>query len=98
MTVTASNGLFWRALDDLPPSEWVSSWLSWWLGDTAGLLIVARRRCSLPFGRTGIGRSSEPRHWLLLTAALSTFRRSWTSIHWTGAPPQSLLIFHRSCC
>lgn len=88
MTVTASNGLLWRVVDGLPPTEWVGSWLSWWLGDTAGLLIVAPPLLTAAWPRWNrtLLRITV---WLLFTAGLSCL--AFTDL--VSGPEQSLLVF-----
>ncbi len=40
--LSASNGVLWLATAGLAPrGEWGSIWLTWWLGDTAGVLVFA---------------------------------------------------------
>ena len=71
MAITATNGVFWLVTDTPELADRLAAvWLVWWLGDTAGMLIVSpvllaadRPRRARPAGRTALP--------LLATAALS---------------------------
>ena len=88
MTLTACNGTLWRALGGVPAIELAPAWLVWWLGDTAGLLIVAPPLLTAirpKFGRAAV----RPALVLLATAALSAL--AFTNA--VPAPVRSLLVF-----
>lgn len=70
MTVSASNSLIWQAAAGLPNEGLVAAWLFWWLGDTAGFLIVGPPllTAAWPDRRQSLIR---PAVGLLVTAALS---------------------------
>jgi PAS domain S-box-containing protein len=88
MTATATNGLIWRAAGGLPPGEAVATWLVWWLGDTAGLLVVAPPLMAATRPRPNRG-AVRPAAWLVLTAALSAL--AFTDL--VAAPVRALLVF-----
>jgi|GEM_PF-2385484 len=96
MTVSASNSLIWQAAAGLPNDSLVAAWLFWWLGDTAGFLIVgpplltaAWPNLNRSLIRLGMG--------LLLTAALSCLAFTNlipTSVHTLLVfPPFMLLVW-----
>ncbi|MBP3956593.1 response regulator [Gemmata sp. G18] len=88
MTATATNGALWRMLGGLPPIELVPAWLVWWLGDTAGLLIVAPPL--LTAVRPRMNRSAiRPTLVLLLTTVLCGI--AFTNA--AAAPVRSLMVF-----
>ena len=70
MTVTATNGIFWRAAGGLSAAEWESAWLVWWLGDTAGVLIVAPPLMTATWPRANRA-TARTAAGILLTAALT---------------------------
>jgi len=70
MTVTASNATLWRAAGGLAPAEWESAWLVWWLGDTAGVLIVAPPLMTATWPRAN-RKTARTTAGVLLTAALT---------------------------
>jgi PAS domain S-box-containing protein len=88
MTFTATNSLIWRAAGGLPAAEVAPTWLVWWLGDTAGLLIVAPALLTAapPRADRGAARSIAR---LLLTAALSAL--AFTDV--VNLPVRELLVF-----
>src|SRR5438876_828295 len=69
-------------------AEAVPSWLVWWLGDTAGLLIIAPPLMTAAIPRLD---RTAPRTvgWLLVTAALSAL--AFTNA--ITAPARELLVF-----
>ena len=89
MTVTATNGLIWRAAAELlAPGEAIAVWLAWWLGDTAGFLVVAPALLSAK--RPRLDRTAvRPVVWLLFTAALSALAVT-DVLH---VPVRGLLVF-----
>ncbi|AMV25324.1 Blue-light-activated protein [Gemmata sp. SH-PL17] len=88
MTATASNGALWHALGGLPPIELVPAWLVWWLGDTAGLLIVAPPLLAAVRPRVHRG-AVRPALVLLLTAVLCAI--AFTNV--ASPPTRSLMVF-----
>jgi PAS domain S-box-containing protein len=88
MTVSASNGVIWRAAGGLASNELIPTWLMWWLGDTAGLLVVAPPLLTAPDPRRA--RAAVPMAgWLSLTAALSAL--AFTDV--VPIPVRGLLVF-----
>src|SRR5262245_46196511 len=71
MTITANNGTLWLAMSGGVVSDRLASaWLIWWLGDTAGAIVVAP--LLLLAGRPQLSRVSwRPALALAATAALS---------------------------
>ena len=89
MTITATNALVWRAAaGGLPADDLAASWLTWWLGDTAGLVIVGPPLLTLVCPRAD--RTSARRAALLFVTALLS------ALAFTNVVPGSvrgLLIF-----
>lgn len=88
MTVTASNAMIWRAVAGLPSNELIPAWLQWWLGDTAGLLIVAPPLLTAVRPTWGRGLF-RPVAGLVVTATLSAL--AFTDS--VSVPVRSLLVF-----
>jgi PAS domain S-box-containing protein len=68
VTVSVSCAMVWWAAAGLPGGELFPTWLSWWLGDTAGLLIVAPLLLTATVPERNSARKVPA---LLVTAALS---------------------------
>ena len=65
----ALDALLWRAVAGLRSAELMPAWLVWWLGDTAGMLIVAPPLMTAAWPRGPI--ICAPAAGLVFTAALS---------------------------
>src|SRR5438128_8837983 len=80
--------MLWRAASGLELRELVSGWFVWWLGDTAGFLIVAPPLLTAAFRRGG-RNLWRPLIGLLVTATLSVLAFTDTIF----APVRILLVF-----
>ncbi|HJZ58026.1 MAG TPA: MASE1 domain-containing protein [Gemmataceae bacterium] len=69
MLVSATNGAVWQtAAGIVPPDQFLDTWLVWWLGDAAGVLVVSP--VLLAFGRSAI--VLRPARLAELSALLAT--------------------------
>ncbi len=88
MTVTAFNGLIWRAAAGLPHTEWLSMWLVWWLGNTAGVLLVAPPLLTAAWPRWDRA-TARAAGWLVFTVALAAL--AFTDL--LATPVRRVMIF-----
>ncbi|MCI0705828.1 MAG: MASE1 domain-containing protein [Planctomycetia bacterium] len=89
MTITANNGVLWlTASAELPTDQLASTWLIWWLGDTAGLIVIAPPLLAADWPR--FSRAS----WRVGLPLAATAGLSWLAFTDTLSPPfRAVMVF-----
>ncbi len=88
VTLSATNGVIWLTAGGLPESQWLWVWMTWWLGDGVGILIVAPACLTASWPRWHF-RTVKAGVWLLITATLSAI--AFTDV--VPIPVRGLLVF-----
>jgi PAS domain S-box-containing protein len=88
VTISATNGVIWLTAGGLPQSQWLPVWMTWWLGDGIGILIVAPALLTVSWPSLH-ARTAKAAVWLLITVTLSVI--AFTDV--VSVPVRGLLVF-----